>query len=102
MKESPSTIETIWGQSETDITAAKKLSILKSLRREAEIAVADLGQKADAAEEAVTEAIRGTLKGTATVASVFELKRAAKIARKKHEDAVADYVELFGAQPVLQ
>lgn len=98
----PKTISAIWDQNEKEVTEANKARALKSLQREAEIAVADLGNKSEDADNALTDAIRGALKGADKVANLFELKRATKIAKAKHTDAIADYEEFFGTKPTLQ
>lgn len=95
-------ISDFWNEDEKEITQAAKDKRLKALRREAEIAVADLGSKADQAESALEEVIRNSFKGGIEVSRLFDLKRAAKIAKAKHADAIADYKEFFGEDPKLQ
>lgn len=96
------TIMAFWTEDEKEVTREKKEARFKSLRREAEIAVADLAGQADQAEEDLRAAIRGAYNGTAKVTELFDKKRKAKIAKKKHEDAIEDYIEFFAAEPALQ
>src|SRR5687768_475139 len=86
-------ISDFWNEDEKEVTAAAKDKRLKALRREAEIAVADLGSKADQAEVSLEQAIRDSYKGSIAVSELFNLKRGAKVAKAKHVDAINDYKE---------
>ena len=101
-EKSTTTISAIWDQNEKEVTEAAKTSALKDLRRRAEIVVADLASKADQAEATLNDSIRAALKSKTGVSTLFEQKRAVKIAKAKAADAVADYIEFFGAEPALQ
>lgn len=100
--EEKTTIMAFWTEDEKEVTREKKEARFKSLRREAEIAVADLAGQADQAEEDLRAAIRGAYNGTAKVTELFDKKRKAKIAKRKHLDAIEDYIEFFAVEPALQ
>lgn len=96
------TIEALWAKSEKELAEVNKERSLKALQREAEIVVADLAARAEDADANMDRAIITALKDGKKVAELFELKRAAKIAKAKHADALADYKEFFGSEPKLQ
>ncbi|SRR6266436_5793991 len=96
------TIADFWAQSEKEITEAQKTKRLKALRLDGEIAIAKLESEAESAEATLEAAIQGAVAGTYTMDSLFSYKRAVKIARAKHADALKDYEEFFGEKPKLQ
>jgi hypothetical protein len=102
MESTKGTIEALWMKSEKELLEVNKERALKALQREAEIVVADLASKAEDADAGLERAIVIALKDGSKVANLFELKRAAKIAKAKHADALADYKEFFGSEPKLQ
>jgi hypothetical protein len=102
MESTKGTIEALWMKSEKELLEVNKERALKALQREAEIVVADLASKAEDTDAGLERAIVIALKDGSKVANLFELKRAAKIAKAKHADALADYKEFFGSEPKLQ